>query len=251
MSSECTSPAKVPTSEAEDRTLRRKTCRFIQEAGRVLKLGRVATATAMVFFHRFFSHHKFSEHDRFEVAVACVLLAAKTEETPRKLPHVIQECNRLKNPTNAIMDTKSDEYIQQKERILLLERVVLHTINFDLSIEHPDTYVFDTVLKMGKSRQVEYEPSAETSGKDRSKLQQVLMQNSINFVNDSMCTHLCLKYSAKDIAMACIYLGGKFTKIRPVNDVTWMDALGISLETLVGKFCCNMCLRHTHASSYV
>lgn len=58
--------------------------------GRVLKLGRVATATAMVFFHRFFSRHKFSEHDRFEVAVACVLLAAKTEEAPRKLQHVIQ-----------------------------------------------------------------------------------------------------------------------------------------------------------------
>lgn len=142
------------------------------------------------------------------------------------------------------MDTKSDEYIQQKERILLLERVVLHTINFDLSIEHPDKYVIDTVFKMGKGRQIEYEPSAETNGKDRSKLQHVLMQNSINFVTDSMCTHLCLKYAAKDIAMACIYLGGKFVNIRPVNDATWMDALGISVESLVGKVCCDIFLRY-------
>lgn len=65
-------------------------CNLLRRVGKVLKLGRVATSTTMVFFHRFFSRHGFSDHNRFEVAVACVLLAAKTEECPRKLSHVIQ-----------------------------------------------------------------------------------------------------------------------------------------------------------------
>lgn len=64
---------------------RRKTCRFIEEAGRQLKFHRIAISTAEVFFHRFYAKHSFSDHERFEVAVAAILLAGKTEETPRKL----------------------------------------------------------------------------------------------------------------------------------------------------------------------
>lgn len=69
----------------QENTTRRKTCRFIEEAGRQLKFHRIAVSTAMVFFHRFYAKHSFTDHDRFEVAVAAILLAGKTEETPRKL----------------------------------------------------------------------------------------------------------------------------------------------------------------------
>jgi len=72
------------TVEQEAMT-RRKTCRFIEEAGRQLKFQRLAISTAEVFFHRFYAKHSFHDHDRFEVAVAAILLAGKTEETPRKL----------------------------------------------------------------------------------------------------------------------------------------------------------------------
>jgi cyclin T len=105
----------------------------------------------MVFFHRFYAVHSFEEHDRFEVAVACILLAAKTEESPKKLVSILQECFRLKNnamknktPQEGVkldkrgyLDMKCQEYTRLKERILLLERVILHTIGFELSISHP------------------------------------------------------------------------------------------------------------------
>jgi Cyclin, N-terminal domain len=45
----------------EEAIKRRKTCRFIEEVGRALKLPRVAIATAMVFFHRFYAKHSFNE----------------------------------------------------------------------------------------------------------------------------------------------------------------------------------------------
>jgi cyclin T len=88
---------KAGMTAEEETTRRRKTCRFIEEAGRLLKLPRVAIATAVVFFHRFYAKHSFLEHDRFEVAVASIVLAAKTEEAPKKLNTVIDECLKLKS----------------------------------------------------------------------------------------------------------------------------------------------------------
>jgi cyclin T len=150
----------------EETTKRKKTCRFIEEACRILRLPRVATATALVFFHRFYAKHSFGKHDRFEVAVACILLAAKTEESPRKVVNCLEECHKLRsramaagrmssqgsspsapNPTEPL-DPKGEEFNKIKERILLLERVVLHTIGFELSVDHPYKFIVDQVCKL-------------------------------------------------------------------------------------------------------
>ena len=192
------SVAKSGMKVEEERLKRRRTCRFLEEGGRILHLPRIPIATAMVFFHRFYAVHSFAEHDRFEVAVACILLAAKTEESPKKLTVVISECWRLKNramkksnlsvsgnaspagsdqnganspspstPTNSssvdkngYLDTKSEEYLKLKERILLLERVILHTIGFELSIDHPYKFLVEQVNQHLSKRQTYNFPSS-------------------------------------------------------------------------------------------
>jgi cyclin T len=145
---------KEGMSEKEESLKRKKTVRFIEETCRLLKLPRVAVATATVFFHRFYAKHSFQVHDRFEVAVAAIILAAKTEESPKKVNVVLEEATRLKlrniqagrvsqaatdvaspeafNSTTAALDPKSEEFSKLKERVLLLERVILHTIGFEL-----------------------------------------------------------------------------------------------------------------------
>jgi len=224
---------------------RSRTCRFIDEAAtRQLKLPRLAVATAMVFFHRFYAKHSFKEHDRFEVAVACILLAAKTEEAPKKLSVIIIECHRLKtasamrgsksptggsNGTNAALastkplDQTSDEYLKLKERILLLERVILHTIAFELSIDHPYKFLVDQTRKLcSNPREVAYIDASKPSN----DLMKELVQFAMNFANDSMHTILCLQFSAKTIALACLYMSAKFCKIQPVDpNKTWPELL--------------------------
>jgi cyclin T len=238
----------------EESDKRRKTCRFIEEAGRVLKLPRVAVATAMVFFHRFYAKHSFSTHDRFEVAVACLVLAAKTEESPKKLNTVIDECYKLKlrgmqagrisQPAGAAaaspatttgnLDPKGEEFLKLKERILLLERVILHTIGFELSIDHPYKFMVEQIKKMVQKRQLEYikpvdGPTAQIYG----KMMNEMVQYAMNFANDSMHTSLCLQFEPHKIATACVYLAGHFAKVRPVNKQTWLDVLGPSdIESL-------------------
>lgn len=235
-------------SPQEERTTRRRTCRFLEEAGRVLKLPRVTISTSMVFFHRFYAVHSFEDHDRFEVAVACILLAAKTEESPKKLNVVIQECYRLKNLSTkgkqaqdmdgvvvdkrGYLDTKCEAFVRLRERTLLLERVILHTIGFELSISHPYIY-FGKIKTMIASRQLQYIQPSSSAAEEPGKMFNQLTQYSMNFANDSMHTSLCLQYPPKTIAHACIYLSGQFCKLKPTDDKQWLDILDISMEDIV------------------
>ncbi|KAL7569130.1 hypothetical protein ACA910_016962 [Epithemia clementina (nom. ined.)] len=220
----------------EESIRRRKTCRFIEEAGRILKLPRVAVSTAEVFFHRFYAKHSFNDHDRFEVAVAAIVLAAKTEESPRKLNSVIDECYKLKSrgiqagkisgagasTSSAALDPKSDEFMKLKERILLLERIILHTIGFELSIDHPYKFLVDLIKRLVHTRKIEYMDSSQPS----SKLMNEMVQFAMNFANDSMQTSLCLQFPPRDIAVATVFLAGNFAKVVPTGKKEWVEVLG-------------------------
>lgn len=237
-------------SEKEEALKRRKTCRFIEEVGRVLKLPRVAIATAMVMFHRFYAKHSFQEHDRFEVAVAAILLAAKTEESPKKLQIVIEEAHKVKQrgmqagrisqPPGSVpggssssvapLDPKGEEFLKFKERILLLERVILHTIGFELSIDHPYKFLVDIIKKLIHKRQIAFvDPKDAEAGSPSLVYNQMLnkmVQYSMSFANDSMQTSLCLQFEPQKVAIACVYLAGQFAKVKPVGGQGWLDLLG-------------------------
>lgn len=245
-------------SAEEEATKRKKTCRFIEEASRILKLPRVAISTAMVFFHRFYAKHSFQEHDRFEVAVAAIVLAAKTEESPKKLNTVILECLKLKNrgiqagrmsqkggttspsPSSSsgpgALDTKGEEFMKLKERILLLERVILHTIGFELSIDHPYRFFVEQIKKLTQTRQLKYKtpPPGVNTSQLMGKMMNELVQYCMTFANDSMHTSLCLQFTPQSIATACIYLAAQFVKVEPVNG-DWKKLLGDpDIESLAG-----------------
>ncbi|GAX18019.1 cyclin T [Fistulifera solaris] len=230
----------------EESMKRRKTCRFIEEAGRILKLPRVAIATAMVFFHRFYAKHSFAQHDRFEVAVACLLLAAKTEESPKKLVVVLEECQKLKwrgmqagsatvKPPD--LDPKGEEFSKLKERVLLLERVILHTIGFELSIDHPYKFLVEQIKQLVQGKKLIYQNNHTPVGLSSPQQQQQHMMNemvqlAMNFANDSMHTSLCLQFDPKKIAFTCVYLAAQFGHLVPTNESDdWCDSL-LSIDSV-------------------
>jgi hypothetical protein len=242
----------------EESDMRRKTCRFIEEAGRIplLELLSVAVATAMVFFHRFYAKYSFSEHDRFEVAVACLVLAAKTEGIRQELNTVIDECYKLKvsdmqagrisepegsavpssATTSSNLDPKGEEFLKLKERILLLEDAILHLIGFEISIDHPHKFILEQIKKMVvKRRLLEYikpvdgQPTAQVY----EKMLNEMVKYAMNFAYDSLHTSMCLQFKPHKIATACVYLAGHFAKVRPINKQTWLDVLDpFAIESL-------------------
>ncbi|KAG8089004.1 hypothetical protein GUJ93_ZPchr0011g27778 [Zizania palustris] len=190
--------------------LRKSYCTFLQDLGMRLKVPQVTIATAIVFCHRFFLRQSHAKNDRRTIATVCMFLAGKVEETPRPLKDVILISYEIihKKDSDAIQRIKQKEvYEQQKELILLGERVVLVTLGFDLNVHHP------------------YKPLVEAIKKFK-VAQNALAQVAWNFVNDGLRTSLCLQFKPHHIAAGAIFLAAKFLKVKLPSDgekVWWQE----------------------------
>eukprot|EP00541_Cyclophora_tenuis_P018776 CAMPEP_0116572264 /NCGR_PEP_ID=MMETSP0397-20121206/18070_1 /TAXON_ID=216820 /ORGANISM="Cyclophora tenuis, Strain ECT3854" /LENGTH=191 /DNA_ID=CAMNT_0004100555 /DNA_START=293 /DNA_END=868 /DNA_ORIENTATION=+ len=142
------------------------------------------------------------------------------------------------------MNPKSEEFNKLKERILLLERVVLHTIGFELSVDHPYKFIVDQIKLMIQRRQVEFiSPDPKLAPqKLRDMLMNRLVQDAMCFANDSFQTSLCIQYPSFEIAQACVFLGGQFAKasadwttVLEIGDVENFASICVQLIALVAE----------------
>ncbi|XP_043695067.1 cyclin-T1-5-like isoform X1 [Telopea speciosissima] len=190
--------------------LRKSYCTFLQDLGMRLKVPQVTIATAIIFCHRFFLRQSHAKNDRRTIATVCMFLAGKVEETPRPLKDVIlvsYEIIYKKDPAAVHKIKQKEVYEQQKELVLLGERVVLATLGFDLNVQHP------------------YKPLVEAIKKFK-VAQNALAQVAWNFVNDGLRTSLCLQFKPHHIAAGAIFLAAKFLKVKLPSDgekVWWQE----------------------------
>nr|XP_054492700.1 cyclin-T2 [Agelaius phoeniceus] len=109
--------------------------------GQRLNVSQLTINTAIVYMHRFYMHHSFTKFNRNIMSPTALFLAAKVEEQPRKLEHVIKVANACLHPQEPQLDTKSDAYLQQAQELVILETIMLQTLGFEITIEHPHTDV--------------------------------------------------------------------------------------------------------------
>lgn len=137
--------------------------------------------------------HSFRTFPRYITACCCLFLAGKVEETPKKCKDIIKVAKSMLN------DEKFSTFGEDpKEEVMTLERILLQTIKFDLQVEHPYGYL----LKYAKCLKG-----------DKAKLQK-MVQMAWTFVNDSLCTTLCLQWEPEVIAVALMFLAGKLNKFE-------------------------------------
>ncbi|KAH9646340.1 Cyclin-T1-5 [Citrus sinensis] len=184
--------------------LRKSYCTFLQDLGMKLKVPQITIATAIIFCHRFYLRQSHTKNDRRTVATVCMFLAGKVEETPRPLKDVIIVSYEIihkkdKDPDSIYRIKQKEVYEQQKELILLGERVVLATLAFDLNVLHP------------------YKPLVEAIKKFK-VAQNALAQVAWNFVNDGLRTSLCLQFKPHHVAAGAIFLAAKFLKVKLPSD---------------------------------
>lgn len=159
--------------------------------------------------HRFYAFHSFTHFHRNGIAAASLFLAAKVEEQPRKLEHVIKAANKCL--TQPITSTTDAYYIEQAQDLVFNENVLLQTLGFDVAIDHPHTHVVKTChLVKGKLCFVVDNFKSNfvllSACKDLAQTSYFLASNSLHL------TSMCLQYKPTVVACFCIYLACKWSR---------------------------------------
>ncbi|XP_025207298.1 cyclin-K-like [Melanaphis sacchari] len=215
-----TASAQDGISHERESRYRQEGARFIIDAGTKMDLGYNTMATGVVYFHRFYMYHSFKTFSRYLTACCCLFLAGKVEETPKKCKDIIKLAKTI---------LPKEKYktlgVDPKEEIMVLERILLQTIKFDLQVDHP----YQFILKYAKCLKG-----------NKTKLTKIV-QMAWTFVNDSLCTTLCLQWEPEIIAVSFIYLACKLSKFelndwkgRTPNHLRWWDMFvqGINMDLL-------------------
>ncbi|GAB1609344.1 cyclin-T1-like [Argonauta hians] len=163
---------------------------FIQEMGQKLQVTQLCINTAIVYMHRFYMLRCFQKFSRNQMGSVCLYLAAKVEEQPRKLEHVIKVAYVLQH-RDGNLDTKSETYLMMTTDLVRNENILLQTLGFDLTVDHPHTHVVKTCQMVRAS-------------KDLAQTSYFLATNSLHL------TTMCLMYKPTVVACVCIHLASKW-----------------------------------------
>ncbi|XP_078537936.1 cyclin-T2 isoform X1 [Lissotriton helveticus] len=171
---------------------RQQAANLIQDMGQRLNVSQLTINTAIVYMHRFYMHHSFTKFHRNIISPTALFLAAKVEEQPRKLEHVIKVTHACLNPQEPQLDTKSEGYLQQAQELVILETIMLQSLGFEITIEHPHTDVVKCTQLVRAS-------------KDLAQTSYFMATNSLHL------TTFCLQYKPTVIACVCIHLACKWS----------------------------------------
>ncbi|XP_029472711.1 cyclin-L1 isoform X2 [Rhinatrema bivittatum] len=192
-------------------------CELIQSAGILLRLPQVAMATGQVLFHRFFYSKSFVKHSFEIVAMACINLASKIEEAPRRIRDVINVFHHLRQlrgkrtPSPLILD---QNYINTKNQVIKAERRILKELGFCVHVKHPHKIIVMYLQVLECERN------------------QTLVQTAWNYMNDSLRTNVFVRFQAETIACACIYLAARALQIPLPSRPHWFLLFGATEDDI-------------------
>ncbi|XP_058837039.1 cyclin-T [Topomyia yanbarensis] len=186
------SPSRKCGMDADQELMyRQRAANLIQDMGQRLQVSQLCINTAIVYMHRFYAFHSFTHFHRNSIAAASLFLAAKVEEQPRKLEHIIKVvhiCLGLEAP-----DPLKESYAEQAQDLVFNENVLLQTLGFDVAIDHPHTHVVKTCHLVKAS-------------KDLAQTSYFMASNSLHL------TTMCLQYKPTVVACFCIHLACKWSR---------------------------------------
>ncbi|GLV38229.1 uncharacterized protein CBL_12875 [Carabus blaptoides fortunei] len=188
-------------------------CELIQTAGILLKLPQVAMATGQVLLQRFYYSKSLVRHPIEHTAMACVCLASKIEEAPRRVRdvinvfHHVRQVDSKKTLQPMILD---QHYITLKTQVIKAERRVLKELGFCVHIKHPHKIIVMYLQVLSYEKNL------------------ALMQLAWNYMNDSLRTDAFVRYQPEVIACACIYLTARKLKLPLPRAPAWYLVFGVS-----------------------
>ncbi|PSR85373.1 Cyclin-T1-4 like [Actinidia chinensis var. chinensis] len=173
--------------------LRYSYCAFLQNLGLRLDLPQTTVGTAMILCHRFFVRRSHACHDRFLIATATLFLVAKSEETARSLNDVLRascEITHKQDLTALSYLLPSDWFEQYRERVIEAEQLILTTLDFELTVQHPYVPLTSILDKLGLSKSI-------------------LVNLALNLISEGLRSSLWLQFKPHQIAAGAAYLAAR------------------------------------------
>ena len=152
---------------------------------------KASVATALVLFQRFFSRRSLVQHDRMAMAVAALVVAGKSTDfaNPARasfrlfVPDYLARTSQAGAPAVA---ERSEAFAAAKERLVQAERLLLHTLEYDVDVDLPFRPLQRACRDMGV---------AEAAP---------LWGMAVRFANEALRSTLCVQYSAQTLARGCL-----------------------------------------------
>ncbi|KAI9206406.1 cyclin-like protein [Polychytrium aggregatum] len=137
-------PSMSQLSLGDEALERKKMCAFIDCIGKRLQLDQDDIRTAKALAHRFYMRHSFRSYNYHEVGATILALMGKVGCEYRGIDHVAKTCvsKRLEG------EQRTKEMDKWIECIMSKELIVLESLAFDFSVEHPHSYALDYVSKL-------------------------------------------------------------------------------------------------------
>ncbi|NXN40030.1 CCNT1 protein, partial [Rhinoptilus africanus] len=189
---ECSPSRRAGLDADKELSYRQQAANLLQEMGQRLNVSQLTINTAIVYMHRFYMVQSFTQFHRNSVVPAALFLAAKVEEQPRKLDYVIKVANACLHPQEPPLDIKSEAYLQQAQDLVILESIILQTLGFEITIDHPHTHVVKCTQLVRAS-------------KDLAQTSYFMATNSLHL------TTFSLQYTPPVVACVCIHLACKWS----------------------------------------
>ncbi|KAI3416385.1 hypothetical protein GPALN_005917 [Globodera pallida] len=231
-----------------ERDIRYLGCELIQSGAILLRLNQTAAATAQILFQRYYYLKSFVRYNFEHMVQACLLLASKIEEEPRKPRDVLNVYNRLKQihhrrcAAAAIdqhpeavqklakkfehLELCSKKYQELKNIVIKAERRLLNVLGFVVHVHHPHKLIYIYLHILG---QLKNDSKKHTEDEIRKSRQ--LLQKAWSYMNDGLRTDMFLRYTPETIACACIQLAVRTvddTIVLPKEPFAWFELFDAS-----------------------
>eukprot|EP00299_Pterocystis_sp_00344_P012994 c6312_g1_i3.p1 GENE.c6312_g1_i3~~c6312_g1_i3.p1 ORF type:complete len:477 (+),score=87.52 c6312_g1_i3:52-1431(+) len=140
------------------------------------------------FWNNFFANKPCTSSIQMIIS-ACLLLAGKANEQIRRIRDVL-------NVTHSVMQKSlpnlDDELIQMKKEVIASEDMLLRILNFDIPCHTPHKIAMALCVSMQVTHQT--------------------MTAALSLINDILIDPISIKFSDRQIAIACIHLAALITK---------------------------------------
>lgn len=172
---------------------------FIQKLCRRLSLRQAVTATAIVYFRRFYLRNAYCDTDPPLVAAACCYVAAKAEETPVHVKSAVAEAKEV------CSEMGHRNFPTDNTRLAEQEFYLIEELDFSLIVFHPYRALVQLTGRDGGPQ------AGGKLGRERREnmleMDDTALQMAWFVINDTYRSSLILVYPPHLIALAAIYLG--------------------------------------------